>query len=150
MLFSHMSITAITIVLLLAFIVKYYAVGWILKTNYAIANTKDQGWVGALITNSVLNGILTVIILFFFAGPYWAAVIAVADGCLHYLMGYWKKRKHLPTVNQTNLLNLYDAINFLHTTSYVGIVALVIKYLFPNSPAAHIVDQFTPSTIIHS
>lgn len=138
MLFSHMSLWAIGLVMIFAFVLKYYAVEWILKTNYAQAQTQHQGWVGALITNAVLNGILDFVILFFFAGYVWAVGIAVVDTAFHYLLGYWKKRQHLPSVNEQNMLNVYNVVNFLHTNSYIGVVALVIKFLLPSSGAAQV------------
>jgi hypothetical protein len=142
-LFAHMSVWAIALTLLFAFLLKDWLVGLILKTNLAISDTANQGWVGALITNAALNGVLTFVLLFLFAGFWWSIVFAVVDFIFHYVLGYWKKRGHLPNVTASSLLNIYNSASFLHSTSYVGIIALVIKYIFPTSEAAKIVAGVT-------
>lgn len=136
MIFSHFSIWGIALVLAFFFVLKYYAVAWILKTDYAQQQTAGQTWVASLMTNACLNAILDFVILFFFAGLFWAIIISIIDGAFHYLTGYWNKRGHLPVVNLKNEMNVVKVISFLHTNSYLGLAAIVMGYLFPHSPIA--------------
>lgn len=143
-LFNHMGMLGIAFTLISALIFKYYAVEWILKTNYAETATVGQGWVGALLTNVALNALLTFAILFLFTGFVGAIVFAVIDALVHYLLGYWKKRSHLPNVTAKDLISVYNMANFLHTSSYVGIVGIVLKYVFPHSAAGQAATAFIP------
>lgn len=143
-LFNHMSMLGIAFTLIATLIFKYYAVEWVLKTNYAQTATVGQGWVGALVTNVLLNAALTFVILFAFTGLVGAIVIAAIDALIHYLLGYWKKRSHLPSVQVKDLISVYNMVNFIHTSSYVGIAGLVLKYVFPHSPAAQAATAFVP------
>lgn len=136
MIFSHFSIWGIALILAFFFVLKYYAIAWILKTSYAEARTQGQTWVASLMTNACLNAVIDFVILFFFAGLLWAIVISLIDGAFHYLTGYWKKRGHLPAIDLKNEMNVAAVISFLHTNSYLGLAAIVVGYLFPHSPLA--------------
>jgi hypothetical protein len=136
MLFAHMSLWAIALTLVVLFVLKFYGVGWILKTNYATQYTANRGWVASININVAVNAVLTFILLFLFISPFWAAVLALVDALVTYCLGYYRHRHHVPSVNAQTLLNVYNVATFLHTNAYVGIVYFIIHYLYPSAAVA--------------
>jgi hypothetical protein len=117
-----------------AFLFKGFAVSWLLNTDFAEENIKGKGWVTSILANSIVNSIGTFVILFLTIGLHWSVFFAFIDGAIHYLLGYWKKRQHLPAANWKNLSEAYQIVTFIHSLTYVGFLAAVFKWFLPAGP----------------
>lgn len=127
-LFNHMGLWGIAITMMLAFIVKYFAVEYILRTKSVETMTAQKGWAGILNITTGIHAALTYVILFPFTDHYAAVFLMIAAAVIEYVLGYWRAKHRLPSVTQQKLLQVYNATGLLQKLGYGGITALALKY----------------------
>lgn len=131
--FFHFPIWANWLFLVLALVVKYIVVDQIEKTAWYNTTTSGKTWMPQVLIVAGLNAIVTIGILFFLVGLFWAIVLGFIDFAIHFLVGYWKQKHKLPTVSAGNVVvakgwfkKLLSYAGAIHVTSYLGIASSVM------------------------
>lgn len=127
-LFNHMGLGGIAITMMIAFIIKYFAVEYILRTKSVEAMTAQKGWAGILNITTGIHAVLTYVILFPFTDHYAAIFLMIFATVMEYILGYWRAKHRLPSVTQQKLLQIYNATGLFQKLGYGGITAVALKY----------------------
>jgi hypothetical protein len=116
---------------------------------YKAKMSQGQGWMAFLNVISGLNGILTFLIFLIPVGLVWAIVYGLIDVAVHWLLGYYKIKKQLPTVSAGNvttakgwfgdILSWYQSLSGV---SYLSMAASAIGLLSGKGSLLTTVESF--------
>lgn len=123
-----MTVELALIVLVLLF-TKHFIVDFPLQVPWHYQNKGIYGHCGGL-SHSGLHGLATFFVLVFFVGPQKAVNLAFLDGFIHYHIDWAKvninHRFDLKPDNSEKYWWLLGLDQFLHSLTYVGMIALVV------------------------
>lgn len=137
MIFSHLPWWANIIALAVILVVKYAIIQGIERTPaYTNRMGSGKGWMAVNNVVAGLNAAVTLAILFFLCSFFWAFVLAVVDGAIHWLIGYWKVKKMFPKISKGNVQTAIvwwkqakTWIAGMHLASYIGIASWVVEFV---------------------
>jgi len=112
------------ILLLTLLFFKHYVVDFILQTDDMVAHKGIYGDpIG--IDHSLYHAVATLLILLLFVPPYWATLLALFDGLLHYHIDYVKMAYGNRDIKTKAFWNQLGLDQFLHALTYIVIASLL-------------------------
>lgn len=120
-------------VLLLA---KYFILDRVTKTMYYTNAVKGKGWMATLNISAGVNALVTAIVFVFAVHLPWAILLGVADFAIHWLIGYWRIKKHWPVISSGNVTeakgwvtSAWKWVTTIQVASYVSMASWVLDFV---------------------
>jgi len=113
---------------LLLLLVKHYLFDFVWQTAVMINHKGIYGHPKGII-HSLGHAIGTLLVVFLFLGIWWALLIAVIDGVVHYHIDWTKTKYGCQDINDVRFWNHLGLDQLAHSLTYVFIAGFILRNL---------------------
>jgi len=143
-------------ILIVLLMTKWLGIKYVEKTAAYRQLIVGKGWMATASLTAGVNALVMFVLLFLWVGTGWGLVLALVDGAIHWLLGYWQKKHQLPTLSAGNVSTgmlwwseVKSWVSAIHVGTYVTIAGWVMSYGLGHSSSIGTVFSLIKTFLVH-